>query len=503
MPNDMTNIDQSSLPYYIAKYQGRLIAIKRDADYQTTVKLIQKTIAKLRSANAQDVIIATKLSDCDGELVEISEEVWPEVVHGISTVELRLESDIRPKSDPTDSKTKDTAQTIKKKVTATASTNPNQTSQIGAVARVVNQTSPAKTFASSEVTPTSSLNLESTASRQASNPIHKLTGSPGSFSITIRTPSLKLLELGGLHSLNTIGSLKSLIETTYGMPAALQTVIVDRWDKPANEKTLEKSDITDSTTVDLAVAARKSMIYLLPASDATTERVSYSNVDVQISVNRAWEMATTRSSRLGELEDYFQSVSWTVDVSEDGILLDHGSKNELTYLFWDGITQPLQPPISVPPLSLTEPTLLHDRLQYAPLLEPQNSVAVRFSELKSYISGVFRGFGFGRYTPRIINFIPSLKASYDDYLVLRFMPEYECKSITSLSISQPIGSVARVLVLYKCLKAAPAEIWNGVRPNHAQGPSVWKKICDTTSPCDAPSSACLNVFEISWMEVVS
>ncbi|KAG8780302.1 hypothetical protein FRC12_023219 [Ceratobasidium sp. 428] len=129
MLNDMTNIDQPSLPYYIAKYQGRLIAIKRDADYQTTVKLIQKTIAKLRSADAQDVIIATKLSDCDGELVEISEEVWPEVVHGISTVELHLESDMHPKSNPTTSKVKDKAQTPKENVTKTTTTDSNQASQ--------------------------------------------------------------------------------------------------------------------------------------------------------------------------------------------------------------------------------------------------------------------------------------------------------------------------------------------------------------------------------------
>ncbi|KAG8780301.1 hypothetical protein FRC12_023218 [Ceratobasidium sp. 428] len=333
--------------------------------------------------------------------------------------------------------------------------------------------------------------------------MHKMTGSPGTFSISIRTASLKLFELGGLHSLTTIGSVKSLIETTYGMPAALQSVLVDGWGKAADVKTLDKLDITDSTTVNLVVAARKSMIYLLPASDATTKRASYSNVDVQISVNRAWEMATIRSSKRGELKDYFQSVSWTVDVSEDGILLDHNSKNELNYLFWDGIAQPPQPPISVPSLSITEPTSLHDWPQYASLLEPQNSVAVRFSELDSYISGVFLELGFGSYTPQIINFIPSLKASYDDYLALRFMPEHECKGITSLSISQPTGSVARVSVLYKGLKAASAEIWNGVRPNYAQGPSIWKKICDTTSPCDAPSSACLNVFEISWMEVVS
>ncbi|QRV97968.1 hypothetical protein RhiJN_25987 [Ceratobasidium sp. AG-Ba] len=91
MSNNANPSGQAQLPYYVAKYKGRSVAIKRDSDYQATIKLMQKSIAKLRSAGPQDIIISTELADYGDAVVQISEEIWPDVVDNVKIVEVALE----------------------------------------------------------------------------------------------------------------------------------------------------------------------------------------------------------------------------------------------------------------------------------------------------------------------------------------------------------------------------------------------------------------------------
>ncbi|KAG8728653.1 hypothetical protein FRC10_004728 [Ceratobasidium sp. 414] len=95
MSNNIANPDAPNLPYYVATFQGRSVAIKRDPDYQNTIKIVQKSIARLRGVDAQDILISTALADYGGAVVQICEEIWPDVVGDIRTVEITLD-------DPTD-----------------------------------------------------------------------------------------------------------------------------------------------------------------------------------------------------------------------------------------------------------------------------------------------------------------------------------------------------------------------------------------------------------------
>ncbi|KAG8762342.1 hypothetical protein FRC12_009092 [Ceratobasidium sp. 428] len=85
--------DKSDLPYYVATYKGRAVAIKRDKNYEATIKLIQKSIPKLRSIDVQNIFVSTVLGDYGDALIQISEEIWPDVFENIKMVEITLDDE--------------------------------------------------------------------------------------------------------------------------------------------------------------------------------------------------------------------------------------------------------------------------------------------------------------------------------------------------------------------------------------------------------------------------
>ncbi|KAG8762346.1 hypothetical protein FRC12_009096 [Ceratobasidium sp. 428] len=82
----------SVLPYFVAIFEGRAVTIKRDANYETTIKHIQKSIPNLRAAETRSISISTKLPKYGDMLVHISEETWPDLVDQVETAEIMLES---------------------------------------------------------------------------------------------------------------------------------------------------------------------------------------------------------------------------------------------------------------------------------------------------------------------------------------------------------------------------------------------------------------------------
>ncbi|KAG9122326.1 hypothetical protein FRC07_001361 [Ceratobasidium sp. 392] len=473
MSNNLASTDKSDLPYYVATFKGRFVAIKRDVDYQNTIKLVQKSIPKLRAADSRDIFISTSLSDYSDAMVQISEEIWPDIVSSVKTVEIALEGD--------DDESLDLATTR----TGSVTWNPR-------LEGVTGQSLLSQTLTSS---------IRATKAPN-NRPIH-----PGTIiSATVRTPSQKLLEFGDLRSTTTIREVKLLIETEHNVPAALQ--ILRLATKHLDDsKTLAHYDISSSTIIDLIVNARKSMIYLIPGWEAPQaygyqygrRRATYQNVEVQLSLNQSWEVAAHRLSRGLPSKDYIHTAAWTVDVAPDKRLWEQSSKAEMTYLFWDGITHLARPPQG--PLIELSPSDRNGSPSF-PLLDPQNSVAVELSQLESYLKNVFRSFGFDTGV-NLGHCATWLKQTSYEYLALRFVPEVECKETASLSVSLPTDLIARVLVLYKGLDAVSAEAWNNTGPSAAQGAIIWKEICGTTSVYLTNNSNYLQlgVIEISWMEV--
>ncbi|KAG8716389.1 hypothetical protein FRC08_009522 [Ceratobasidium sp. 394] len=467
MSNNIVNPDTLDLPYYVAAYKGRSVAIKRDTDYQATIKIIQKSIPKLRSADAEDIFMATTLAGFGDTLVQISEEIWPDVVARLKTVEVTLED-------------------------ATDAIHPPSQNTI--FARQDEHIATAATAANLAPEP---------PEPQAAG--HPATDPSDTLMVSVRTTSQALLEFSYIRPSSTIGELKSLIETAYRVPAVLQRL--NLLGQPLdNTKTLEQCKITNWTILDLHLNARQYMIYLYNDQTLqTSERFRHKDVEVRLSLNRAWELSTLRPSIQTPAQDYPQSVSWTVDVGW-GALFDHGSNTETTCLFWDGISQAVQSAALTSrrlQSQLIDPYPPHGSPNLIPLLDPKNSAAIPFDEVEGYIKSIFYDLGFTVYSLSPAHFIYQLKQKTHDYIALRFISQADCEPMASLCISPPTNHITQILVLFKGLSAAAAEIWDIPLPRYPQRPDPWKDagtgvVLSNNFWCLHPG---LKVVEISWMEV--
>ncbi|KAG9075624.1 hypothetical protein FRC06_009980, partial [Ceratobasidium sp. 370] len=210
---------------------------------------------------------------CGDGLFLISEEIWPEVAGHVKNIEVTWEDQL------TD-----------------ANQTPLGSGDFGASTTLQNTAGPVVHGTHPQAAP-----------RQVSHALTTPIESSGAPSITIHTPSYRVLEFRDLGVATTIKDVKSLIEAEHGIPAALQSLELagKRLD---DMKTLQQSGVTDSRACDLSLRTRQTMIYLFAPSDkgASRKRVLKA-IDVQLSLDRAWELAALYPGT--SPKSFIQSVS--------------------------------------------------------------------------------------------------------------------------------------------------------------------------------------------------
>ncbi|KAG8736600.1 hypothetical protein FRC10_009135 [Ceratobasidium sp. 414] len=470
MSNNLNNPDALTRPYYIATHKGRQAAIKRDADYQATIKLVQKSIPNLRSASVQDIFISTTLEDCGDGLILIGEEIWPEIVDHVKNVEVTLEDQATDAS-------------------------PLDLTGVGAAATLQ------KPF--SQVAPGSPDTRTQASPRQASdNPVTTPSESPDSFSVTICTTSHKVLKFDDLRGSTRIEDIKSLIEAQYGVPAALQRLdLSGRGLDDTNS--LELSGVTRSKTLGLSLDTRRTMIYLFAPYDwGFPEKSVLKNVEVKLCLDRAWELAALYPLAEIPNKQYIQSVSWTVDV--EGGLVDHSSQKALFCLAWEGISIESSVAGSSPSSShlVKQPCPTSDPSRSMTTVEPDNSVVLRVDDAHSYIYGVLRTNGFADFPYSLDGFIAQLQRKRYEHIALRFLPQAKYEDISPLSVSGcPDLLVVRFVMLYKQLSDPAPWYWDTFVPNYTQGPGIWTKIIGCQAIEFEEIRQKSYVFEVTYLEV--
>ncbi|KAG8718803.1 hypothetical protein FRC09_012088 [Ceratobasidium sp. 395] len=472
MSNNLLHPDTTNLPYYVATYKGRSVAIKRDPDYQNTIKLVQKSIPKLRSVDGRDVFLSAALENYGGALVQISEEIWPDIVDQVKVVEVVLEGD----DEPADS------------------------AGVGA-SRVA--WAPRDGSTSASILPAyqaQDVLTEDTLRPDGSSPVDRLDGSSSGFPITICTTSQKILKLDGFCSSSRVEQIMSLLEAEYGVPAILQRLEL-RGKRLERTKTLEQSGITKWTTVDLFLNARQCMIFIYPDPQSinTNARCAHENIEVQYSINRAWELSTLFPSGGEPYGDYIQEATWNVDVRANRTLFDRGAQTEITSIFWDGISKSHQP--TAPDLSLSQSRLVESPLITTPLLDPSNSVVVPVNEVNEYISYLshYLRFNFGMLSNT--SFMAQVEENGHPYFALRILSQAGCKTMASLATTPEARDILSVVVLYKGLSKSAARAWDVSFPQYGgiASANFW---IESLQPAGQWSSwPGFKVFEFAWMEV--
>jgi hypothetical protein len=116
-----------------------------------------------------------------------------------------------------------------------------------------------------------------------------------------------------------------LIQAKCGVLAAFQKLdysarVLD------DQNTLDQSGITNEAVVGLSTNLRKPMIYLFGRGYVTSRGYTsvgylvFQGMQVQLSLDRAWEFSMMHPSTNTPPGDYVQTAKWTVDLQKDGTL---------------------------------------------------------------------------------------------------------------------------------------------------------------------------------------
>ncbi|KAG8739554.1 hypothetical protein FRC10_005443, partial [Ceratobasidium sp. 414] len=296
MSNNQVHLEATALPYFVARYEGRAVAMKRDASYQ-------------------NIFISTTLTDYGDTTVQISEGIWPDLVHQLKTVEITVD--------------------------LPANTNCTAPDLANGQTRSVAPAPPGENAGTISTAVSQGWIVEA---RGSTTPHHYigdivdmlLDPTPNPIIIIIMTPSQEQLRFDMLRPSTKIRTIKLLIESKYGHVAALQKLefLQNALD---DDKTLEESGVGDGASINLTLSTRQLAIYLpapLPI-DGSSERTAFNEVKVQLSLNRAWELAALRLPMEAAPRHYIQSGTWVVDITGNGSLLHRDSGRSFVCLLWD------------------------------------------------------------------------------------------------------------------------------------------------------------------------
>ncbi|KAG8794034.1 hypothetical protein FRC12_000746 [Ceratobasidium sp. 428] len=393
MSNNQTH-STAVLPYFVATFESCTVAIKRDAEYNAVIKYIQKSISKLRLADAQNIYISITLPEYGDTFIRISEETWPDLMDHVKSAQIILDHDVEARC----SCSKLCARGFER--VDPAERSENVASAISATNRRA-EDNLAQTIASEDI---------------AVNPDFKGPHSwTERFSITLLTKPWAQFQLDNVHRTSSIRKLKAQIEYESGIPVALQRLTL--LGRPPNDALiLEQAGVIEGTALNLALNTRKSAIYCFAPRRGNQDKFTLNNVKLGYTLNRAWELVALASSDKSNYCDYIQSKSWNVDVARDGSIWDHSSQTELEYLFWDGASKH-----SIPlPVEL-KPSCSMDWMRCTASLEFHNSAVVLLQEVRSYISTVLSSVGFDPRSkfPRL--FMRSIQSKPWTHIAVRFL----------------------------------------------------------------------------------
>ncbi|KAF8603243.1 hypothetical protein BDV93DRAFT_544909 [Ceratobasidium sp. AG-I] len=435
-----------SLPFLVVEYQGRKTALRR-GNYKSAIASVKNSIKALRSVPPDEIMIFSRFKEFKNDLIHLTEEVWPDVISDLTEIKVVLERDAVPARLP--------------------------------LALEAPPAAPVK---------------------QRSNPSSSLKA-VGEFEIYAYTSAGKETSLQVTQT--------TTFDTIYGMVAAKEGVCPDSFrllyngDRVIPSWSISSYNIGPGDALDISVeqAGGKPVIYIFAPQ-------SQRDVQVQLSLVDSWSFSALyppTSIMPGPATNprLAQSVSWTVDASPDGTLVDKGTNREVSYLFWEAHTALDLPttPASSRPGSPSGPS----DITFDPLLarlEPSNSALLPLDKVTAYIDDALLALGLHAEarTSFITYWLPSLLAH--KFIALRFIPQNEYETAAPMTVSPTPDIITRVFMIFQGVNEVDLERWIPARARAAHDPKIWREIVgvDVEKAADA---SLFRVLEWGGMEVNS
>ncbi|KAG9084866.1 hypothetical protein FS749_004893 [Ceratobasidium sp. UAMH 11750] len=300
-------------------------------------------------------------------------------------------------------------------------------------------------------------------------------------------------------------SLDSTVARFYDKFCEKQTLCTEGYrllidgDRPSENWTLRECGVESGQALDLvpALTGGKPVIYLFPPA-------LIPSAHVKLSLTESWTFSalypptniiSQASTSAG------QSVSWTVDAKPDGTLFDYGSQREVSYLFWEARTNPVEPPSPIP----SQPSSPSQRSSTffdpaRPEITPADSVLLPFDKVTGYIDDALISLGLHSEarTSFITYWLPALQRH--SYVALRFLPQNEYEAAASMSVTPIPDVTTRVFMLFRGVKENELETWAEAHARGARNASIWYDVVGVDL-ARARDASLFRVLEWGGMEV--
>ncbi|KAG8815715.1 hypothetical protein FRC17_000611 [Serendipita sp. 399] len=210
-------------------------------------------------------------------------------------------------------------------------------------------------------------------------------------------------------------------------------------------------------------------------------------------------------------DEHGETIEWSVTTKEDGTLVDHESKVEVAYLYWEalsnaGLRQGVSRPNSCPSTPHLDPSVEAFEPDQ-PVINPQNSVAFSISQIVKYLDDVLLALGL--HTEARTSFITYWLPDMLKYpsIALRFLPQAAYESAAPLNVQPAATAITRVFMLWRGIatnEAGKNGLWvEAILRGRTMPATEWKDVVDAKGTALKYETNGLQVLEWGGMEVKS
>ncbi|CAE6507122.1 unnamed protein product [Rhizoctonia solani] len=409
--------------FLMAEHNGRKVTIPRNTDYQITVASIKKNFRAFKKMPNYRIAILAYFAEVDDH-VEITEDLWPAILPNLKAVRIELNNE-PDSSDLSDGCT-----------------------------------------GGSQQYPSPSPYAEYRVPGYSNRPLVNSTIGRCRLTYTVEL------------AIHTTEDLKYMIQEREGIRVYDQLLTLNG--QYLNDKIkLAHSGIKHGSEIrlDEELLLGKPVIYIFSPNLTT-------NVQVELSLHQSWTFTgiyplTTVTTTTKDNMPGRESISWVVDAHPGGILWDHGTKREITYLFWEA--HPNRKALRSPPLTRSSspvegPSPSHTFDPESPVVLPGHSAVLSFNKVTGYIDDALLALGLHTEarTSFITYWLPDL--SKHAFIALRFLPQQDYEKAAPLDVSPAPQVVTRVFMLFRGVEESQIELWNDSVDMAQKDVSMWRGI---------------------------
>ncbi|KAF7330085.1 Ubiquitin family protein [Mycena kentingensis (nom. inval.)] len=194
-----------------------------------------------------------------------------------------------------------------------------------------------------------------------------------------------------------------------------------------------------------------------------------------------------------------QSVVWNVRTRPDGTMRDKASGADVSYLFWEALTNaPTQP--SPPPSPVPGATAAFRPARASEAFKHATSVLLSMVETPLYLDAALRDLGLDTdaRTSFITYWLPALL--HHKHILLSFLPQAAYEKSAPLVITPTPDAITRVFMVFRGVMPdeARAGVWAGADEREA---TMWRAVVGVPGRHVQQDKALLRVLEWGGMEV--